>query len=188
MLRVWLAATLLLAACDRAIEPPAAVEANAAAAAPPLAAAAQADFPALTGRVVDNADLLRPDEEARLTERLAALERRTTDQLVIVTVPSLDGREIDDYSRDLGNLWRVGRADKDNGVLLVVAPAERRVRIEVGYGLEPILTNARSSEIIQRDILPHFREGRFREGIEAGADSIVRTLVEHEAEPRRGRS
>jgi uncharacterized protein len=177
----------LLAACDRADPPPAAETREAA---PPLKAASTATppaFPALTGRVVDEAGLLSPEQEARLTERLAALEDRTTDQLVVVTVPSLRGRTTEEYAPALANHWGIGQEDQDNGVLLLVAPQERQVRIAVGYGLTPILTNARSDEIIQRDLLPAFRQRRWNEGIFAGVDSIVQTLVTHADEPRRGR-
>ena len=186
-LRVLLAAAALLAGCDRA-DPPPAAEANVAAA--PLKAASTATqpaYPALTGRVVDEAGLLSPEQEAALTERLAALEERTTDQLVVVTVPSLDGRTTEEYARALGNHWGVGQEGRDNGVLLLVAPEERQVRIAVGYGLEPILTNARSDEIIQRDLLPAFREGRWNEGISAAVDSIVEILVAQADQPRQGR-
>lgn len=140
--------------------------------------------PALTGRVVDNANLLTPEQEARLTGRLAALERRTTDQLIVVTLPSLGGLTIEAVGLDLGNGWRIGQRGKDNGVLLIVAPNERRVRIEVGYGLEAILTDARAAAIIEA-IVPAFHHGRFPEGIEVGTQAIVATLVAHQGEPRR---
>ena len=138
-------------------------------------------------RVVDEADLLSPDEEAGLAAQSEALERRTTDQLVIVTVRSLGGRTIEDYSQDIGNRWGIGQEDRDNGVLLVVAPVERSTRIHVGYGLEPILTNARAQTIVDRDLLPSFRDESWSKGIEAGTRSIVATLIAHESEPRRGR-
>ena len=145
------------------------------------------EFPELTGRVVDQAELLAPATEAQLTEALAALERRPADQLVIVTLNSLGGHSIERYSQALGNRWGVGQDDKDNGVLLVVAPTERRVRIAVGYGLQPILTPARATEIVERDIGPAFREQRFEAGVTAGAGAIIRTLTDHADEPRRGR-
>jgi len=152
-------------------------------------AAVQSDAarPALTGRVVDLADLLSPGEEAYLVERLAALEARTTDQLVIATVPSLGGRSIDDYSLALFNRWGLGQADKDNGVLLLVAPAERQVRIQVGHGLERILTDARARAIVDSEILPQFQQSRWYEGIRGGARAIIGLLVQNEREPRRGR-
>ena len=185
-----LALLLGTGACDAA-DPPAANAQRQAIAAPVESAVANEAktiaFPALSGRVVDQAGLLGDGAEARLTALSAELERRTTDQLVVVTIPSLEGRPIEDYSRALGNHWAIGQSDRDNGVLLVVAPSERRVRIAVGYGLEPILTNARAAEIIERDLLPAFREGKWEAGVLAGAASIVRTLTERAAEPRRGR-
>ena len=114
-----------------------------------------------------------------------ALERRTTDQLVIVTVPSLNGRTIEAFGLGLGNHWGIGQRGKDNGVLLIVAPTERRVRIEVGYGLEAILTNARAQAIIDRHMLPALRRGAWNEAISAGTREIIATLVAHEREPRR---
>ncbi|HST35392.1 MAG TPA: TPM domain-containing protein [Allosphingosinicella sp.] len=149
---------------------------------PPDPAAA---LPALTGRVVDNANLLSPAEEAQLTTELAALERRTSDQLVIVTLPSLNGQTIEAFGVALGNHWRVGQRGKDNGVLLIVAPAEREVRIAVGLGLEAILTNARAQQIVERDLLPALRRRAYNEAIFAGTHQIAAMLVEHEAEPRR---
>ena len=181
-----LAASALVGACGSAPEPqPADLQrgADRTAAAP----ASNQAFPALTGRVVDVSDALTPEQEARLTAELESLEARTTDQLVIVIMPSLDGRPIEEYSRGLGNHWGVGQEDRDNGVLIVVAEAERKVRIEVGSGLEAILTNARAAEIIQDDILPRFREGLPYEGIRAGARSIIATLIAAERQPRQGR-
>jgi uncharacterized protein len=175
---------LALAGCGVATTPS---DANQAAA-PAATRAPVADLPALTGRVVDNANLLTPTEKAGLTAELAALERRTSDQLVIVTTPSLGSRTIEQYGLVLGNLWHVGQRGKDNGVLLIVAPVEHQVRIEVGYGLEPILTNARASQIINEAILPRFRQSRWHEGIAAGSRAIVAMLVAHADEPRRGHS
>ncbi|HWT11550.1 MAG TPA: TPM domain-containing protein [Allosphingosinicella sp.] len=187
---IALAAGLLaFAAGDSGAPAPQASAAAAAAlaAARPPAAARDAALPELSGRVVDEAELLSPEEEARLTAELAALERRTTDQLVIVTVRGLRGRSIEDFGRSLGNGWGIGQADKDNGVLLVVAPAERLTRIEVANGLEAILTDDRARSIVERDLVPNFREGRWHEGIEAGARAIIATLIAHEGTPRRGR-
>ena len=184
-LGAWLAATLLLAACDRGGPVPATATGNEGAAATSAQpASGQAQFPALTGRVVDHADLLTPEGEAQLTERLAALEDRTTDQFVVATIPSLAGRTVDDYSDSLANHWRIGQAGRDNGVLLLVAPNERRTRIAIGYGLEGIITNARAQQIIDRDLLPAFRERRWQDGISSGVDSIIFILVENENAPR----
>lgn len=133
-------------------------------------------FPPLTGRVVDNAELLSPGAEAELTAELEALERQTGHQLVVATLPDLDGLEIEDYGYQLLRAWGIGRKDQDDGVILIVAPNQRQVRIEVGYGLEPVLTDALSSLIIQREILPAFREGRFEPGVMAGTRAIARQI------------
>lgn len=138
-------------------------------------AAAQV-FPELTGRVVDNAELLDAGQEQALAVRLEALERQSTRQLVVATVPDLQGYPIEDYANRLFRHWRLGQAEANNGVLLLVAVAERRVRIEVGYGLEPILTDALSGQIIRNDITPRFRAGDYPGGIEAGADAIAAQL------------
>jgi uncharacterized protein len=140
------------------------------------ALAAEPTFPALSGRVVDQADLLSPAVERQLTDKLAALERDTTDQVVVVTLPSLQDHEIGDYGYQLGRAWGVGQKDKDNGALLIVAPNERKARIEVGYGLEPVLTDALSALIIQNQMLPSFRDGAYERGIVDGVDAIDRQL------------
>lgn len=134
------------------------------------------EFPKLTGRVVDAAELLSPAEEAALDQKLAALETASSRQLVVVTVPDLQGYPIEDYGYRLGRTWGIGQAEANNGAILLVAPNERKVRVEVGYGLEPILTDALSSVIIQSQILPRFREGDFPGGIIAGADAIIAQL------------
>lgn len=138
--------------------------------------AAAQGFPELSGRVVDQADLLPPEHEAALTQRLEALERQSSRQLVVATVTSLNGLEIEDYGYQLGRHWRIGQEGANNGVVLLVAPNERKVRIEVGYGLEGIMTDALSSQIVRNDILPHFRDGDYRGGINAGVDAIVAQL------------
>jgi len=133
-------------------------------------------FPALTGRVVDRADLLSPAQEAALSARSAALEKARGHQFVVVTVPDLGGHAIEDYGVHLGRYWGIGRKHVNDGVLLLVAPNERKVRIEVGYGLENTLTDPRAAAIIARDILPAFKAGDLPGGIIAGAASITRTL------------
>ena len=142
----------------------------------PAAAQAQLDFPPLTGRVVDQADLLDPATEQALTEKLAALEAGSTDQLVVVTVNSLQDQEIEDYGYQLGRAWGIGQKENDNGALLIVAPNERKVRVEVGYGLEPILTDAFSSQVIRDDILPSFRDGDYQAGVVKGVDALIAQL------------
>ena len=133
-------------------------------------------FPPLEGRVVDGARLLSAAKEQELSARLEALERDTTDQLVVVTVASLQGHEIENYGYQLGRAWGIGRQDKDNGVLLIIAPDEKKVRIEVGYGLEPVLTDAMSTLIIQNAILPSFRQGYYERGITQGVAAIEEQL------------
>lgn len=133
-------------------------------------------FPPLNGRVIDHGDLISDAREQALADKLAALERDTTDQVVVVTVADLQGYEIEEYGYQLGRAWKIGQAGKNNGVLLIVAPNERKVRIEVGYGLEGVLTDALSALIIQNDILPSFKEGFYERGIEQGVDAIDKQL------------
>jgi uncharacterized protein len=144
-----------------------------------LAVAGSADaaapkFPPLTGRVVDDAHLLSPPTAAKLSGELAELEARTGHQLVVATVPDLQGYEIEDYGYQLGRAWGLGRKGVDDGAILLVAPKERKVRIEVGYGLEPVLTDALSSVILQRAVLPQFKQGRMEQGIVDGTEAIAR--------------
>jgi uncharacterized protein len=133
-------------------------------------------FPALSGRVVDDAGILDSALRERLTQKLAALEAKTTDQLVVATVKSLQGTSVEAYANALFKQWRLGQADKNNGVLLLVAPTERRVRIEVGSGLGSRLSDASAKAIIDNSILPRFRAGDFPDGIERGVDAIVQAL------------
>jgi uncharacterized protein len=139
-------------------------------------AQAAPSFPALTGRVVDGAHILSDSTKQDLTRKLAALEAKTSRQLVVVTVPSLGGYEISDYGYQLGRAWGIGQAKLNNGALLIVAPTERKVRIEVGYGLEPILTDAFSSVVITTQITPHFKQGDYDGGVTAGVDALIQQL------------
>jgi uncharacterized protein len=139
-------------------------------------AAAAPKFPALTGRVVDDAHILSDATKTDLDGKLAALEAKTSRQLVVVTIPSLQGYEISDYGYQLGRAWGIGQKKLNNGVLFIVAPHEHKVRIEVGYGLEPILTDALSEVILQSQVLPKFRAGDFNGGIEAGTDALIAQL------------
>jgi uncharacterized protein len=134
------------------------------------------DFPALSGRVVDAAGILDTTTRETLTQKLADLETRTTNQLVVVTLPSLQGTSIEDFGVQLGRYWQIGQSGKNNGALLIVAPNERKVRIEVGYGLEGTLTDAVSKLIIENSIIPRFRAGDFPGGIVRGTDDIVQVL------------
>lgn len=140
-----------------------------------LPAAAQ-DFPALTGRVVDAAGLLSPDQVQQITQVSEQVEQASSRQLVVATVPDLQGYAIEDYGYRLGRAWKIGQEGANNGVILLVAPKERKVRIEVGYGLEPIVTDALSSVIVNQTILPRFREGDMGGGVVAGAQAIAEQL------------
>ena len=146
------------------------------------ALAAEPTFPQLTGRVVDEAGLLSGADKAQLESDLKALEDKSSDQVVVVTVPSLQGFPIEDYGYRLGRHWGIGTAKLSNGVLLIVAPNERKVRIEVGRGLEPILTDALSKIIIENGILPNFRAGDFAGGIKDGVRDITLALTGDAAE------
>jgi uncharacterized protein len=141
-----------------------------------LPAAAAPSFPALTGRVVDQANILSPEVEASLDGKLQSLETSTKRQLVVVTLASLQGYEIEEYGYQLGRAWKIGRASENDGTLLIVAPNERSVRIEVGYGLEGVLTDALSSVILNTQVLPLFRDGKMEEGVVAGADALIEQL------------
>ncbi len=146
-------------------------------------------FPELTGRVVDEANLLDPAQEAGIEAKLTALETQSGRQLVVATVPDLQGYDIADYGYQLGRAWGIGQdgegeTEKDNGVILLVAPNDRKVRIEVGYGLEGIMTDALSSIIIQQEILPQFRGGNMPAGIISGVNSIATQLTLPEDEAR----
>ncbi|MFO1129372.1 MAG: TPM domain-containing protein [Rhodospirillales bacterium] len=135
------------------------------------------DFPPLTGRVVDEAGLLSPSERESLTQALAQHEQSTGQQVVVVTLKSLRDRTIEDYGYQLGRHWGIGAKDKNTGALFVIAPRERKVRIEVGYGLEGTLTDAASHLIIENIVLPAFRSGQFGPGIVAGTGAILKTLA-----------
>jgi uncharacterized protein len=141
-----------------------------------VAAPEAARFPALSGRVVDEANLLTPAEERALADQSAAVERETGAQYVIVTLRSLEGRPIEDYSVRLGRHWGIGRKGVNDGLMLVVAPAERKVRIEVGYGLEKRVTDPFAARVIRERLLPAFGKGRFAEGIRDGSDALVERL------------
>lgn len=134
------------------------------------------EFPKLDARVVDTAGLLSASTRESLISELAAHERATSNQVVVVTVTSLQGYSIDDFGNQLGRHWGIGQKERDNGVLLIVAPNERKVRIEVGYGLEGVLTDALSHNIIQTVILPQFKKGDMPQGIVDGARTIMQAL------------
>jgi uncharacterized protein len=145
-----------------------------AAATPP--AATLPPFPALSGPVVDAAHLLPAAVFERLSRRLAAYSEKTGTQLVVVTLPTLDGYPIEEYGYQLGRHWGIGQKGKNNGALLIVDAGERQLRIEVGYGLEGTLTDAASFEIIHDVIVPRFKKGDYAGGIVAGTNAILTLL------------
>jgi len=144
-----------------------------------FAGAVHADptFPTLTGRITDEAGLLKVGDRSIIDAELADLEQKSTDQLAIVTLKSLQGYTIEDFGYQLGRKWGIGQKGKDNGILLIVAPNEHKVRIEVGRGLEPIMTDAMSKIIIENAIVPAFRKGDFAGGITAGVRDIKDVLL-----------
>ncbi len=145
---------------------------------------AQPKFPALTGRVVDEVGLLSAESRRTLERDLEALESKSTDQLVVYITRSLQGYPIEDFGYRLGRTWQIGQKDKNNGVLLIVAPNERKVRIEVGRGLEPQLTDILTKLIIENAVLPAFRRNDFPGGIMAGVRDIRDVLLGRAAAAR----
>jgi uncharacterized protein len=133
-------------------------------------------FPELTGRVVDDAGVLDPSTKAALERKLAEFETKTAGQLVVVTLKSLQGTSIEDYGYQLGRHWQIGQKEKNTGALLIVAPNERKVRIEVGYGFEGTLTDAVSRLIIENSIIPRFRANDFAGGVGRGVDDIIQAV------------
>jgi uncharacterized protein len=133
-------------------------------------------FPALTGRVVDEANILDAATRQTLADKVAAVEAKSGDQIVVVTLKSLQGTSIEDYGYQLGRHWGIGEKTRNTGALLIVAPNERKVRIEVGYGLEGALTDAVTQLIIQNAILPRFRANDVPGGIVRGVDDIVQVV------------
>jgi uncharacterized protein len=140
------------------------------------------DFPKLDGRVVDEANIIPEPVRAALNETLETLEAKSGIQFVVATVTSLRGEEIEPYANGLFRHWALGEKDKNNGVLLLVAPNERRVRIEVGYGLEGTLTDALSKIIIANAMTPRFKAGDFGGGLERGVDDVITVLTTDSSE------
>ena len=137
----------------------------------PAAANAQ-KFPPLSGRVVDAANMLSPEQEAQLTQLSDEIEKASSRQFVVATVPDLQGYPIEDYGVGLIRAWQLGQKGANNGIILIVAPNDRKVRIEVGYGLEPVMTDAYAGMIISNIIVPRFRSGDMAGGVLAGAAAI----------------
>jgi len=140
------------------------------------------NFPALTGRIVDQANIIPAETRSTIEPKLADLEAKSGIQLVVATVATLEGQEIEPYANELFRSWKIGEKTKNNGVLLLVAPNDRRVRIEVGYGLEGTLTDALSKVIITNAITPRFKTGDFGGGISRGVDDVITVLTTDAAE------
>lgn len=140
------------------------------------APSAAKEVPYLSGRIVDEAGMIPQDVAQRLDQELQALEQATGDQVAVLTVESLEGEPLEDYSMKVAETWKLGQKGKDNGVLLLIAKDDRKLRIEVGYGLEPQLTDAQAGRIIRNVITPRFKAGDFGGGVEAGVDAIAGTL------------
>jgi uncharacterized protein len=134
------------------------------------------DIPPLTGRVVDRAQVLSSSDHSRLNDLLAAHESRTSNQVAVLILPSLAGEPLEEFSHRVASSWGLGQKGTDNGVLLLVALQERKIRIEVGYGLEGTLTDAKTSQIIRHEMVPRFRQGEYSEGIVAGVRAILNTI------------
>jgi len=141
-----------------------------------LTARADLQFPELSGQVVDSAQMIDAPVREALNQQLLAHEKSTGEQIVVVTVANLQGMTIEDYGYQLGRHWGIGQKDKNNGALLIVARDERKVRIEVGYGLEDRLTDAQSSLIINQLILPQFKHDHVSSGISSGVDAMLKVL------------
>lgn len=134
------------------------------------------NFPPLTGRVVDAANILTPDQTSALADRLKALEDKTGHQVVIATIPDLQGHEIEDYGYQLGRYWAIGGKKGNDGLIIIVAPATHKIRIEVGYGLEPIVTDAVASIVISQQMTPAFRRGQYVTGLNAAVTTLTELL------------
>src|SRR5476649_254374 len=147
-----------------------------------IATAFTLTLPALSGRIVDQANIIPDATRSAIEQKLADLEAKSGIQLVVATVTSLEGQEIKPYANALYRTWKLGQKEKNNGVLLLVAPKEHRVRIEVGYGLEGTLTDALSKVISSNAITPRFKTGDFAGGISRGVDDIITVLTTDSAD------
>ena len=138
-----------------------------------ITAAWALDVPYLSGHINDNAHLLSPEAVNELEQMLTAYEDSTTNQIVLLTIESLEGEILEDYTLRVAETWKLGQKDVDNGVLLLIARDDRKMRIEVGYGLEPSVTDAASSYIINSIIRPLFKQGEFEDGIREGLKALI---------------
>ncbi len=141
------------------------------------------DVPPLEGRINDRAHILSTETITQLTQKLADFEAKTSNQIAVLTIPSLEGEVLEEYSLRVVSTWKLGQADKDNGVLLLIAKSDRKIRIEVGYGLEADLTDFRCQQIIRNEITPEFRNQNFDQGITKGLTAIMNT-IQHSYQPQ----
>jgi len=137
---------------------------------------ASIDFPKLTGQVVDRANILNEHQESAIANLLKEHENKTSNQIVVVTINTLNGYDIADYGYQLGRHWGIGQKERNNGVLLIIAMRERKLRIEVGYGLEGSLTDNISKNIIDSKIRPYFKKQKYYKGISRGVNSILESI------------
>jgi len=137
-------------------------------------------FPKPAGRISDFANVISADVETALDRRIDQLEQKTSSEIAVVTVTSLDGMSVEDYANKLFKAWGVGQAKQDNGVLVVVAPTDRSMRIEVGYGLEGVLPDGLAGQIIRDDFVPQFRDGNYSGGINAGVNHVIDIVEKHQ--------
>lgn len=137
-------------------------------------------FPKPTGRVNDFANVIDSAVETALDQRIDQLEQKTTSEIAVVTVTSLDGMEVEEYANKMFKAWGIGQAKQDNGVLVVVSPTDRAMRIEVGYGLEGVLPDGLAGQIIREDFIPRFRDGDFSGGINTGVNHVIDIVEKHQ--------
>ncbi|MCF8215492.1 MAG: TPM domain-containing protein [Chlorobium sp.] len=142
------------------------------------------DVPQLSGRINDLAGMISPEVEAALDTRLALIEKQESTQIVILTVPSLEGDPVEDFSIKVAEAWKIGQKGVDNGLLFLVSRDDRKVRIEVGYGLEGRMTDLLAGRIVDTDVVPLFRAGQFDAGFQKGVESIILAVQgEYKAAP-----
>lgn len=135
------------------------------------------NFPRLTGRVVDDANVFSTREESNLTQFLAGMDKESNIQAVIVSVKSLEGYSVADYTVRLAEKWKIGNKGSDRGLILLVAPNDRKVRIEVGYGLESVITDGIAGYIIRQEIIPGFKSGNYYIGVSQGIKKIYQVAT-----------
>lgn len=143
-------------------------------------AVSSAAFPKPTGFVNDFANVIAADTKPQIDRVLKSFESETGNEIAVVTLPSLEGRTVEDVAADLYKEWGIGKKGRDNGVLFLIAPKERKTRIEVGYGLEGVINDALAGRILDEFVLPHFKEGDLSAGIASGAEAIVNTITNKE--------